>query len=161
MDTNLKLGRKLPELNQHCDLLPQQELQALEMKVLRPRAIVNCVSKSRSQRTRLPPCGDTIKSSMRTLGVGFACAFPLLSSRFQCTLACLKCTVFIRLIRLVEIILRCYDSRESLSQVGYAQRRMWRHIPEGRDPRCRRRARLLAPCAIAGNHTRYICAGEP
>ncbi len=45
MDTNLKLGRKLPELNQHFDLLPQQELQALEMNVLRPRAIVNCVSK--------------------------------------------------------------------------------------------------------------------
>lgn len=38
---------------------------------------------------------------------------------------------------------------------------MRRHIPEGHGPRCRRRAQSLAPCAIAGNHTRCICAAEP
>jgi len=45
MDANLKLGRKIPELNQHSDLLPQQELQTLEMKILRWSAIINCVQK--------------------------------------------------------------------------------------------------------------------
>ena len=35
------------------------------------------------------------------------------------------------------------------------------HAPEGRGPRCRRRAQSLVPCAIAGNHTRCTCAAEP
>lgn len=45
---------------------------------------------------------------MRTLRVCFACVRSLLSRRFQRTPASLKRTVFIRLICLVEIILRYF-----------------------------------------------------
>jgi hypothetical protein len=57
MDANLELSRKLPELDQYSDLLPQQKLQTLEMKVLRPRPIIDCIRKkqSRSQRMGSPP----------------------------------------------------------------------------------------------------------
>lgn len=54
---------------------------------------------------------------MRTLRVCFACALSLLSRRFQRTPASLKRTMFIRLICLVEIILRYYDSRALLGWV--------------------------------------------
>jgi hypothetical protein len=49
MDTNLKLSRKLPELDQYSNLLPQQKLQTLEMKVLRPRPVINCIRKRGSR----------------------------------------------------------------------------------------------------------------
>jgi hypothetical protein len=56
--------------------------------------------------------------SMRTLRVRFACALSFLSRRFQRTLVSLKRTVFIRLICLVEIVLR-YDNYRAL--LGWAQ----------------------------------------
>jgi hypothetical protein len=49
MDANLKLSRKFPELDQYSDLLPEQKLQTLEMKVLRPRPIINCIRKKRDR----------------------------------------------------------------------------------------------------------------
>jgi hypothetical protein len=42
-DADLKLGRQLPQPNQRSDLLPQQKLQALKIKVLRERSIIHCV----------------------------------------------------------------------------------------------------------------------
>jgi hypothetical protein len=43
VDANLKFSRKLPQLDQYSYLLPQQKLQTLEMKVLRPRSIIDCI----------------------------------------------------------------------------------------------------------------------
>jgi hypothetical protein len=70
------------------------------------------------------------------------------------------CTVFIRFKRLGEIILRYDNCRVSLSLVDLACQ-IKKHAPEGRGLRCKRRARLLALCASAGNHTRCTCAAEP
>jgi hypothetical protein len=79
------------------------------MKVLRPRPIIDC---SRSQRMGISSLFLRKEGKgMRTLRVCFACAPSFLPRRFQRTPASLKRTVFIRLKRLVEIILRCYNSR--------------------------------------------------
>ena len=116
---------------------------------------------------------------LRTLWVRFARASPLLSRRFQRASVSLSRTEFMRmrLVRFVAIILREIDPT-TMYQSGRLRRAARRvafsyppetregkegsnHAPEGRGPRCRRRAQSLALCAIAENHTRCTCAAEP
>src|SRR5260221_7277889 len=85
--TDLKFSRKLPELDQCGDLLPQQELQTLEMKVFPTCAIINC---------RPSVSADTGPNTLaRTDGKrkAFAYALGLLCSRVPASLASISARV--------------------------------------------------------------------
>lgn len=94
---------------------------------------------------------------MRTLRVCSARASSPLARRFQRALVCMLRTKVMHVVCFVEIVLQFQSVTEPRWGVSDGEA----HAPEGRDPRCRRRARSLAPCATVGNRTRCTCVAEP